>query len=1104
MKKAFLLALTLVLLTGFGYSMQDVRLLRHPDINNDLVVFVYAGDIWSAPVNGGDAVRLTSHKGLEIFPRISPDGKWIAFSGEYSGTRQIFVIPRTGGTPKQLTYYNDVGIMPPRGGWDNIPLDWTPDSKQILFRANRTPYGRRNGKYYLVGLEGGMETALQIPEGGLGSFSPDAKSMTFTPICREFRTWKRTKGGRAQDVWTYDLVDNTSKRLTTFTGTDHHPTWYKDKIFYVSDRSLVLNFWSYDLKTGNKKQITDFKDFDVLWPSGQGGKIAFEKGGYINILDLDSGAAKKLTINLHFDNPNRLPYFKEVKGFISRFGGTLSPEGKRVIFDARGDLFSVPAKKGVTVNLTRTQGIREMYPVWSPDGKWIAYVSDKSGDFEIYLMDPEQKKATVQLTTNHSVWKYPVTWSPDSKKVVFADMDRKLQVMDIASKQISQVDKGFLGNITDYEWSGDSNWLVYTKAGKNKLSNIYVYSLAQKKSFSLSTGRYNDYSPVFSQDGKHLFFISDRDFTMNFQKGFSAMEFDFVYPETSRMYVLALTKDAPHLFKEDNDLEQGKKPGAGAEKAKKAAKKKAGKDKGAKDKKKEAKPVKIDFDGILDRVTVFPLTTGNYQVLIDLGGGKIAYGKGRETRVYDLESKKDNLVITGVRPMALSADSKKLLYRARGKYGIIGFKPKQKPGAGALDLSGLVMKIDPVKEWKQIFYEGWRIYRDWFYVRNMHGVDWPAMKKKYEALLPYLGHRADLDYIFGELVGELNAGHTYVNWGDFETVERVEGGLLGADLIADKKAGRYKIAKIYKGENWNRRTRSPLTEPGVDVKEGDYIIALNGYDVTLKDNPYRFLENTANKKITITVNKAASKAGARTGWIKPIRSEIALLTLDWVESRRKLVDKLSGGRIGYIFVPNTAVGGNRELFKGVYSFNDKEAFIIDDRYNGGGWTPVKMIEKLTQRTYSYWYRRGLAMRQAPLFALRGPMVMLINHYSSSGGDNFPYWFRFNKLGKLIGTRTWGGLIGYGWSPGLVDGPRFAVPMSGIVNLKGEFAVEGTGVAPDEGFEVIDRPEEIAKGNDPTLEKGVKYLLEQLKKKPAKKVKKPVDPDRSKWHEQMRD
>lgn len=1089
-----LFGLMILTLISSGLAIDDARLLRFPDINGNLIAFVYAGDIWTVSANGGDAKRLTSHKGLELFPKFSPNGKWIAFSAEYSNNRQIFVMPVSGGVPRQLTYYNDVGGMPPRGGWDYIPLDWTPDSKKILIRANRTPHGVRMGKYFLVSLEGGLETPLQIPEAGFGTFSPDAKKIVYTPIGREFRNWKRTKGGRAADVWTYDLERNVSRRITKFPGTDQIPTWYKDTLVFVSDRDLVLNFWSYNLKTEEFKQITTFKEFDVMWPSGHNGQLAFENGGFINVLDLDSGKTRKVVVNLQFDNPNRLPYFKDVARNISpRFGAGISNDGKRVAFDARGDIFTVPAKKGVTLNLTRTQGIREMYPRWSPDGKWIAYYSDETGEWELYIMDPmgKQKK---KLTDGHKTWKYPVSWSPDSKKVAFGSIDRKLQWMDIATKKITMVDKGYLGNISDYQWSADSQWLIYSKNNETRVRSIYAYSLVQGKYSQLTSDQYEDYGPELSKDGKYVFFISDRDFDMNFGKGFSSLEFDFVYPETSRIYAMALTKDAPNLFKEENDLEEANKPAKTPPAAKKDAKK--GKD----EKKKGPAPIKIEFDGLNDRIAAFPMRTGSYGGILDLGGGKIGYIKRGEIYYYDLKAKKEKLIIKGVQPIALTADLKKLLYRARGQWGIMDFKPGQKPGTGKLDMSGLVMKIDPMKEWKQIYNEGWRIYRDWFYVANMHGVDWEKMRQKYAKLLPHLSHRADLDYIFGELIGELNVGHTYVNWGDFERVKRLNGGLLGAEIKADTKADRYIISKIYKGENWNERTRSPLTEQGIDVNKGDYIIKLNGYNVTAADNPYKYLENTAGKKITITVNNTPSESGAHTYWIKPVRSEQGLRYLDWVESRRKMVDKLSGGRIAYIHVPNTAVQGNRELFKGLYAYSAKEAFIIDDRYNGGGWSPIKMIEKLGSRPVSYWARRDLALRHDPGYALDGPMVMLINHYSSSGGDNFPYWFRQRKLGKLIGTRTWGGLVGYSFSPNLVDGPSFAVPMSGVVNLKGEYVVEGVGVYPDKGFEVYDRPEEVAKGKDPSIEAAVKYLMKQLPKTPRKLTPPPADPDRSKWYE----
>ncbi len=1080
--KKFLIIIFILSFIGFSFAMKDSRLLRFPDINGNRIVFVYAGDIWTVPSTGGDAKRLTSHIGLELFPKISPDGKWIAFSAEYSGSRQVYIIPSEGGVPKQLTYYNDVGIMPPRGGWDYAVLDWTPDSKKILVRANRTPYGKRMGKYYLVPINGGLETPLEIPEAGFGKFSPDATKIVYTPISREFRTWKRTKGGRAQDVWIYDLKKHSSKRLTKFPGTDQHPIWYKNKIYFVSDRgaNARLNFYSYDLKTGKITQITFHKDYDVLWPSGRNGIVVYENGGYIYKLNLNTGKTEKITVNIEFDNPNRLPYFKNVAKYVSRFGYDISPTGKRAVFDARGDIFTVPAKHGITYNLTDSQGVKDSYPVWSPDGKWIAYYSDRTGEYEIYLTSPKGKK-TIQLTKNSHRWRYPAIWSPDSTKLLFSDKNQKLQILDIKTKTIKIIDTAKLSDLTDYDWSPDSNWVIYTKEGSNGLDAIWVYSLKEGKTHQLTDNSFNDFSPVFSKDGKYIFFLSLRTFNMNF----SSYEFDFVYNKATKIYAVALTKDAPKLFKIENDEEPIKKTEAKkSKKIKKTVKKKT--------------EIKIDFQGINDRIVAFPLRAGNYGGLTAVKNGILYYKDGGLYK-FDLKKKKSVLIIKGISGAKLSADGKKLLYRAGSKYGIIPVAPKQKIGNGLLNMKDVTMKIDPVKEWNEMYKDGWRLYRDWFYVKNMHGVDWKGMYEKYKKLLPYLGHRADLDYIFGELIGELNVGHCYVHWGDFPRVKRVDTGLLGADLAADTKAGRYKIIKIYKGENWNKATRSPLTEQGINIKEGDYIIKLNGHNVTLKDNPYKFLENTVGKLIPITVNSKPTEKGAKTYLIKPIKSELALRHLDWVNSRKALVDKLSNGKIGYVYVPDTAVDGNRELFKGFYAQRDKDALIVDERYNGGGWSPGKMIDLLSRKTVSYWRRRGLELRPEPFFAIDGPKVMLINHYSSSGGDNFPYWFRKAKLGLIFGTRSWGGLVGYGWSPSLEDGANFAIPSSGIVGTNGKFVVEGVGIYPD--VEVYDRPELVAQGHDPSLEKAVEYLLEQLKKHPPKRVKKnPPDPDRSKWYE----
>lgn len=1082
MRKIIGLVLAVISLFSWQWAIADARLLRFPNINGDLVTFVYAGDIWSVPAAGGDARRLTSHPGLELFPKISPDGQWIAFSAEYSGSRQVYVMPAAGGSPRQLTYYNDVGIMPPRGGYDYVVMDWTPDSHQVLVRCNRTPWGERMGKYFLIPLTGGLETPLQIPEGGGATFSPDAGKIVYTPIEREFRTWKRYKGGRAQDVWIYDLKNNASRRLTDFAGSDQHPVWFADKIYFVSDRDLTLNVYSFDLRNDKIEQVTAHKDYDVLWPSGRNGQLVYEKGGYIYKLDLASGREKKLVINLNFDNAGLLPYFKNVTEFISSYD--ISPSGKRAVFDARGDIFSVPEKEGLTYNLTQSQGVREIFPTWSPDGKSIAFYSDQTGEYEIYLMDGNGGGKPRQLTANSRIWRFPPKWSPDGRLLLFSDRNQRLQILDVATRIVTVVDKARGHDFFNYGWSPDSRWLVYSKDGDSGQDAIWVYSLEQKKVWQLTDAAFSDFAPVFSLCGKYIYFLSNRDFNLTF----SDFEFNYLYNKATRIYALALTRDTPPLFSDKNDMESTKS--ASESKAAKPEKKAAaGKEPPAR--------VRIDVEGCNNRITAFPMKSGDYAAVRAIDGA-ILYFTEKEIRQFKLEDKKDTLVIGGIDSGVLSADGLKILYQAQNQFGIVGLDPDQKAGDGSLDLSQLSMKIEPQREWTQIFNDGWRIFRDWFYQKKLHGLDWLRLKEKYARLLPSLSHRADLDFIFGELVGEVNSGHTYVNWGDFPRVKRLDTGLLGAELKADAKAGRYMISKIYAGENWNEATRSPLSEQGVGVQVGDYLIELNGFEVVLKDNPYRLLENTVGRKISIKVNARPEAAGAREYWIKPIKSELGLFYLDWVRSRRQMVDRLSGGRIGYIHVPDTSTQGNTELYKGMYAFKNKEALIIDERYNGGGFIPVVMTELLARKTLNYWATRGLEMNPDPGVAHDGPKVMLINGYSSSGGDAFPYYFKKSKLGLLIGTRTWGGLIGLSGNPDLADGGSINIPTFGFVDTDGNWAVEGEGVAPD--IEVIDRPELVAAGKDPCVEKAVEVLMEQLKKNPVKKPAQPSEPDRSKWLE----
>lgn len=1072
-------------------AIDDARLLRFPDINKDLTVFVYAGDIWSVNSNGGEAKRLTSHLGFELFPKISPDGEWIAFSGEYAGSRQIYVIPSAGGVPKQLTWYNSVGIMPPRGGWDNVVLDWTPDSKNILIRANRTPLGDRRGKYFLLSLDGKFEKPLQIFNGGFGVLSPDGSKIVFTPVDREFRNWKRYKGGMASDLWIYDLNANTSEQITNFEGTDQLPVWSGDNIFFASDRDLKLNIWQYNTVTKETKQVTHHNEFDVMWPSGSGDQLVYENGGYLYKLNLQTGQPERLKININFDNPKLVPYYKNVKDQINSFN--VSPSGKRALFDARGDIFSVPAENGITENLTQTQGIREIFPAWSPDGKYISYYSDQTGEYELYLLENKKGAAPRQVTTGSSAWKYEPLWSPDSKYLVFFDRTLNLRIVDAASGKITDIDHATSNEIRSYDFSPDSRWITYTKEGSNEKSAIWVYEIATANKQALTDGTWSDDSPVFSKCGNYIFFASNRDYNLTR----SSFESDYLYTRAGRLYALSLTTKSPKIYKDKNDIEPVKAEKAPASPA--AAKDKKGKSAPAdtSSAKKEVK-VEIDFNGINNRVTVLPGEAGNYRIVGAVEGGLIFISNGKLVKFNQAEEKNED-ILDRVAGVGLSADGKTAIYSSGGDYGIIKLTPGQKPGTGILNLSGLEMKIDPQKEWNQIYVDAWRIFRDYFYVGNLHGVDWKAMRERYSALLPYVGHRADLDYILNEIVAESNTGHCYVDWGNFERVKRVDNGLLGAELTADEDAGRYRITKIFQGENWNSSLRSPLTEQGIDVKEGDYLISIDGKDVTTAINPYVYLENKAGKTIEIAVNSTASATGARTYFIKPVSSELELFHLNWVNERRAMVDKLSGGRIGYIYVPNTSTDGTREIYHGMYTYFDKEALIIDERYNGGGFIPDNIADLLDRKTLSYWYQNGLVPGKTPAIAHDGPKAMLINGFSSSGGDAFPYYFRKLGLGKLIGTRTWGGLVGISGNAGLVDGGYVSVPRFGVFDADEGWIIEGVGVYPD--IEVVDRPEQLAKGIDPCVEKAVEVLLQELKEKPVKKVTAPAFPDRSKWIEE---
>ena len=1056
----------------FAQQEESTRLLRFPDIHKNKIAFVYAGDIWIVDSNGGTARQLTSHKGMEVFPKFSPDGEWIAYSAEYSGNRQIYIINVNGGTPKQLTYYNDVGPMPPRGGFDYRVLDWTPDGKNVLFRGNRLPWGVRMGKYFTISIKGGMEAPLQIPEGGGGMLSPDGTRMVYTAIDREFRTWKRYRGGRAQDVWIYDLENNSAEQITDYPGTDNQPVWVKDKIYFASDRTGTLNLYEYDLTSLQTNQVTNYNDFDVLWVSGGPEQVVYENGGYIFKYNPASGINEKVPVKVFGDFANTLPYIKNVKDNIEWF--EISPTGKRALFEARGDIFTVPAEHGEINNITQTSGIREISPVWSPDGEWIAYLSDRTGEYELFVKLADNKAEEKQVTSDGTIWRFPPLWSPDSKKLAYSDKNQKLWYVDVENRKVVEVDHSGYSDIRDYQWSPDSKWLTYTKAGSSLMSSIWVYSLGENESNQLTSGFTDEGNPVFSIDGNYIYFLSYRDFNLEF----SDWEFNYIYKEPTRIYVAGLNNNVPALFQPKSDEENSNNEDEDSENTNDVI-------------------VKIDPEGFEKRIAAVPGPSGNYYSLLPADDGVIYMFQnddGAKLKMYNVIDEKEIIILEDVNNYVLSFDSKKIIYGVQGEYGIVDAVENQKNSDGRLSLDKLQMKIVPKEEWKQIFTDGWRLLRDWFYDPNMHGLDWKRMKEKYEPLVDFVSHRADLDYIFGELGGELNSGHVYVNWGDFDRVERIEGGLLGCELEADP-SGYYKISKIFKGENWHDDFRSPLTEQGVNVNEGEFIIEIDGHKVTTEDNPYKFLENKSGKVVSLLVNNTPSKSGAHEEKVKPVNIETNLRYLNWIDSRRKIVDDLSDGRIGYMHLPNTAGAGNRELFKNFYPQTNKEALIIDVRYNGGGFIPDRMIELLDRPILNYWTRRGVVPTPTPGVSHQGPKVCLINGYSSSGGDAFPYYFRKRGLGKLIGTRTWGGLIGLSGNPGLMDGGSISIPTFRFLETDGNWAVENEGVSPD--FEVVDRPELVAKGEDPTLEKAVEVLLEELKLNPPKELIVPNPPDESK-------
>ena len=1062
-------------------GMDLTRLLRYPDIHRNRIAFVYAGDIWTVPVSGGTASRLTSHEGLELYPKFSPDGRWIAFSAEYDGTRQVFVIPAEGGTPKQLTFYNDVGPMPPRGGTDYRIYGWTPDGSHVLFRANRLPHGLRLGRPYRVPVAGGLETPLAVPESGGADLSPDGRRLAFTPKDREFRTWKRYRGGRAQDVWVFDLEALSARQITDLPATDNQPVWVDETIYFTSDRDWKLNLYAVSPEGGEARKMTFHEEYDVLWPSGGPGGVVYENGGWIWHFDPTTEQTARVPIRVAGDLPHTRPQLKDVSEGIQ--AAAIGPSGSRAVFEARGELFTAPAEHGQVRNITRSQGVREMDPRWSPDGLWIAYLSDRSGEYEVYVRAQDGSGEERRITTDGNVWKFAPEWSPDSKRLAFGDKAQRLLVVDVESGRLTEVDRSDRNDITDFAWSPDARWIAYRKTAETRLAQIWAWSLESGETRPLTDPMVASYSPAFDPEGRYLYFLSNRDLNLTF----SGWDETFVYTGPTRVYAATLGLEQPRPFQPRTDEEASDTEGEG------------GDAKGGEPDDDPMPDIEIDFDGFETRVVAIPGTPGRYGNLTGTKKGPAftfaptGIDEPPALKRYLLDDREEETILTGVGSVRISADGEKVLYSANGAWAIADLAPGQEAGERPLDLTGMQVAIDPRLEWAQMYDDAWRITRDWFYDPGMHGVDWQEMRERYAELVPHVAHRWDLDYILGELGGELNAGHVYVQSGEMPGPERVEHGLLGAELETDA-SGRYRFAKVFRGENWHPGFRSPLTEPGATVKEGEFLLAIDGHEVRPGENPYRYLQGKADRPVSLTVGPRADGRDARDLLIRPISRETNLRYLDWVEERRRRVTEASNGRIGYMHLPNTAVAGNRELFRNFYPQSDFDALIIDERYNGGGFIPVVAIELLGRPVLSYWARRGILPSRSPTFAHTGPKAMLINGLAASGGDALPFYFRQQGLGTIIGTRTWGGLIGLSGTPSLADGGAMLTPTFRFF-VDGRWEVENEGVSPD--IEVVDRPDLVAQGRDPSLEKAIEVLLEELDRNPPVPMREPtpwVDPN----------
>jgi tricorn protease len=1084
----------MLLLPETSQAQVDARMLRYPDVSATHITFVYGGDIWVAPKTGGLASRLSSPKGQESFPRFSPDGSTIAFSGNYQGNTDVYTIPAMGGAPRRLTWHS-MG--------DRV-LDWTPDGNKVLFASGRESGRQRYSQFYQVDSEGGMAEKLPVPYGEFGSMSPDGKQFAYTDRSRVFRTWKRYRGGTAPDVYLFDMQSYQTTNITNNAANDELPMWHGNKIYYLSDQGSEkrFNLWVYDTENRQSRQLTRFEQADIHFPSIGPSDIVFEADGKLYLFDLATENYKKVEIDVVTDQMALLPKAEKVSNLI--FSASIAPDGKRVVMEARGELFSLPAEHGYVKNLTNSSGIAERHPEWSPNGRYIAYWSDRSGEYELTIMDLKEKNQEKTLTQLGPGFRYTLYWSPDSEKLAFIDQAMDIYFYDMEADKATKVDKGlymFEGGLRGFRvnWSADSRYMTYSRGLESGNNAIFIYDTEDMKRQQITSGYYDDTSPTFDPDGKYLYYLTNR----HFSPLYSDYENSFVYPNATQVAALSLQESTPSPLAPRNDeveIEDEEKEESKEEDKKDKGKKKGKQDKqeeeGEEDKEdqeKEEDSVKIDWEDMESRVVLLPMKPGNYYNLQAVKGKVLfhrAPNSGSESRdkpvmYFDLEQREEKTIIGEADGFSIAAKGKKMLLIDNGSYAVVNIAEGQKM-KDKLPTGDMEMMVNPKEEWKQIFSDAWRFERDFFYDPNMHGVDWEAMRTRYGDLIEDAVTRWDVNYVIGELIGELNASHTYRYGGDTENASRRDVGYLGVNWKVDN--GHYQIGQIVRGAPWDAEARSPLDLPGVDVKEGDYILAVNGMPLTIEKEPYAGFEGLAGKTVALTVSRTLDPDSARTVVVETMGSETRLRHLAWIEVNRKRVEEASNGRIGYVYVRSTGIDGQNELVRQFYPQYTKEGLIVDERFNSGGQIPDRFIELLNREPLAYWAVRDGKNWQWPPVGHFGPKAMLINGWSGSGGDAFPDYFRKAELGPLIGSRTWGGLIGISGAPSLIDGGGVTVPTFRMYDPDGDWFKEGHGVDPD--IEVWEDPGQLAKGIDPQLERAIQEIMKKLDDKPGNEVPQP--------------